>query len=449
MEGVWLMSDGPSLSESLLARIARRALTCGVVGLGYVGLPLAAVLAQAGFAVVGFDADPQKVAAIREGRSYIPDVPSSALGRLVEQGALRADCAFDSIADCDFVAICVPTPLDAHGDPDISCIEGAARSVGEYLAPGTMVVLESTTYPGTTQDIVLPLLQQTSGLWAGRDFYVGFSPERVDPGNERYTTANTPKVVGATDPDGLACIAAVYEAALGAPVVRVSSPAVAEMEKILENAYRSVNIALVNELAMLCDRMGISVWEVVASARTKPYGFSAFYPGPGPGGHCIPLDPCYLSWKAREYGFSTSLIDCAVRVNGAMPRYCVDRAARLLNAQAKPVNGSHVLLLGVAYKPNVSDCRESPALRIAELLKASGAEVSYYDPYVSGCTVAGEWWRGLQELTPEVLAQADLVMVTCAHAAVDYALVQRHARAILDTVNAMANLPDRSAIEVL
>lgn len=443
------MVDDISSRADLLSRIAKRNLVCGVVGLGYVGLPLAVVLAQAGYTVVGVDAQSSKVLSVNEGHSYIPDISSELLMSLVALGALRASDTYEVLKSCDFIAICVPTPLDAHRNPDLSCIEEAARGIGRHLKPGAMVVLESTTYPGTTQDILCPLLEQVSGLRGGRDFYLGFSPERVDPGNARFTTENTPKVVGAIDEESLACIAAVYETALGAPVVRVSSPAVAEMEKILENAYRNVNIALVNELAMLCERMGISIWEVVAAARTKPYGFEAFYPGPGPGGHCIPLDPAYLSWKAREYGFTTSLLDNAMRVNDSMPRYCVDRAARVLNTQGKPLSGSRVLLLGVAYKPQVSDCRESPALRIAELLERAGAQVSYYDPFVPTCVIGESKRSGLEGLTPQAVADADLVMITCAHTAVDYALVKQHAKAILDTVNAMEAVVDRSAIEVL
>ena len=420
-----------------------------MVGLGYVGLPLAVTLARAGYTVVGVDVQHSKVASVNAGCSYIPDISSECLSPLVAQGVLWASDTYEALEPCDFIAVCVPTPLDAHRDPDLSCIEEAIRGIGRHLKPGAMVVLESTTYPGTTQDIVQPLLEQASGLRGGHDFYLGFSPERVDPGNAFFTTENTPKVVGAIDDESLTRIAAVYEAALGGSVVRVSSPAVAEMEKILENAYRSVNIALVNELAMLCDRMGINIWEVIAAARTKPYGFEAFYPGPGPGGHCIPLDPAYLSWKAREYGFTTSLLDNAIRVNDGMPRYCVDRAVRVLNTRGKPLSGSRVLLLGVAYKPQVSDCRESPALRIAELLERAGARVSYYDPFVPTCVIGGSERSGLEELTSRAVSDADLVMITCAHTAVDYALVQQYAQAILDTVNAMGAVADRFAIEVL
>lgn len=312
-----------------------------------------------------------------------------------------------------------------------------------------MVVLESTTYPGTTEELIRPILEEGSGLMCGEGFYLGFSPERVDPGNLVYKTKNTPKVVGAIGDDALECIAAVYEAVLEGGVTRVSSPAVAEMEKILENTYRNVNIGLVNELAMLCDRMGVDVWEVIDAAKTKPYGFTAFYPGPGLGGHCIPLDPYYLSWKAREYGFHTSMIEASMMVNDRMPEYCVDRAARVLNDHEKALKGADVLVLGVAYKQDIDDYRESPALRVIECLEERGANVRYYDPWVPSYCYKGEAKDSIPELTPEAVSAADLVMVTCMHTNVDYDLVQRHAKAIFDTKNAMKNVAVRDNIEVL
>ena len=312
-----------------------------------------------------------------------------------------------------------------------------------------MVVLESTTYPGTTEELIKPILEQGSGMKCEKGFYLGFSPERVDPGNLVYKTKNTPKVVGAVGEEALELISSVYEAVLEGGVTRVSSPAVAEMEKILENTYRNVNIGLVNEMAMLCDRMGIDVWEVIDAAGTKPYGFTAFYPGPGLGGHCIPLDPYYLSWKAREYGFHTSMIEASMTVNDGMPEWVASRAARMLNDRGKATKGAKVLVLGVAYKQDIDDCRESPALRVIERLEARGAEVSYYDPWVPRYRYKGEVRASIPELTAAVLEEADLVVVACAHTNVDYGLVQRHAKAVFDTKNAMKGVFPRENIEVL
>ncbi len=439
----------PSMKESLLRKIESREIVCGVVGLGYVGLPLAVEKAKAGFRTIGFDVQPEKVEMVNAGHNYIGDVVDSDLAVLVEAGAMSATTDFSFVKDVDFVAICVPTPLDEHQQPDISCVESSTRSVAQHLRPGTMVVLESTTYPGTTEELIKPLLEEGSGLKCGEDFYLGFSPERVDPGNLIYKTKNTPKVVGAIGDDAVEVIASMYEAVLEGGVTRVSSPAVAEMEKILENTYRNVNIGLVNELAMLCDRMGIDIWEVVDAAKTKPYGFTAFYPGPGLGGHCIPLDPYYLSWKAREYGFHTSMIESSMMVNDRMPEYCVDRAARVLNRHKKAMNGANVLVLGVAYKQDIDDCRESPALRVVEILEERGAKVSYFDPWVPEYRHNGSVRTGIPALTPEVVAEADLVMVTAAHTNVDYEMVQAHARAVFDTKNAMKSVAARDNIEVL
>ena len=310
--------------------ILSRTLVCGTVGLGYVGLPLAVEKAKAGFKTIGFDVQADKVDMVNRGENYIGDVVQEDLAALVEAGTLEATCDFSRVAECGFVAICVPTPLDAHQMPDTSYMEASAREIAPYIREGCMVVLESTTYPGTTEELILPILEEGSGLKCGEGFYLGFSPERVDPGNLVYKTKNTPKVVGAVGEEALELISAVYEAVLEGGVTRVSSPAVAEMEKILENTYRNVNIGLVNELCMLCDRMGIDVWEVIDAAKTKPYGFTAFYPGPGLGGHCIPLDPYYLSWKAREYGFHTSMIEASMTVNDGMPEWVASRAARIL-----------------------------------------------------------------------------------------------------------------------
>ena len=435
--------------ENIKDAISSRKLICGTVGLGYVGLPLAVEKAKAGFKTFGFDVQRAKVDKVNAGENYIGDVVQEDLAALVSDGMLEATTDFSRVSECDFVAICVPTPLDIHQQPDTSYMENSAKEIAPYLKKGVMVVLESTTYPGTTEDLIRPILEEGSGLICGEDFYLGFSPERVDPGNLIYKTKNTPKVVGAIGDEALDLIATVYEAVLEGGVTRVSSPRVAEMEKILENTYRNVNIGLVNELAQLCDRMDIDIWEVIAAAKTKPYGFTAFYPGPGLGGHCIPLDPYYLSWKAREYGFHTSMIEASMMVNDRMPEYCTERAERVLNEHRQAMNGAKVLVLGVAYKQDIDDCRESPALRVIECLEARGAEVSYYDPWVASYRFKGQTHRSIPELTPEILEGADLVMVTCAHTNVDYDMVQRHAKTVFDTKNAMKGVKSRNNIEVL
>lgn len=437
------------MKAELLKKIQEKTIRVGVVGLGYVGLPLAVEKAKAGFETIGFDVQPHKVDMVNAGHNYIGDVVDSDLAELVKAGKLRATTDFGFIKDVDFVAICVPTPLDAHQEPDISFVRDSSEAVAKYLKPETMVVLESTTYPGTTEELIKTILEKGSGLVCGKDFYLGFSPERVDPGNKEYHTKNTPKVVGGVGKDATEVIAAMYRAVLDGDVKEVSSPAVAEMEKILENTYRNINIGLVNELARLCDRMGISIWEVIDAAKTKPYGFQAFYPGPGLGGHCIPLDPYYLTWKAREYGFHTTLIENSMVINDSQPEYCVERAMHVLNGHKKAINGAKVLVLGVAYKQDIDDYRESPALRVIDELNKVGAEVSYFDPWVAECKHGGKVLHSIPALTPEVVQQADLVMVTCAHSNVDYAMVQQNAKAIFDTKNVMTNVTPRENIEVL
>ena len=327
------------MKQMLLDKIKNKQIEVGVVGLGYVGLPLAVEKAKAGFKTIGFDVQAEKVKLVNEGHNYIGDVVDADLKQIVEEGMLSATTDFSFVGEVDFVAICVPTPLDAYQQPDISYVRDSAKEVAKHLKKGTMVVLESTTYPGTTEELIRPILEKGSGLTCGEDFYLGFSPERVDPGNLIYKTKNTPKVVGAIGRDATEVISAMYRAVLDGDVYEVSSPAIAEMEKILENTYRNINIGLVNELAMLCERMGINIWEVVDAAKTKPYGFQAFYPGPGLGGHCIPLDPYYLSWKAREYGFHTSMIESSMMINDRMPEYCVDRAAKILNRDPHSESG--------------------------------------------------------------------------------------------------------------
>lgn len=437
------------MKEELLSRIAGKQIVVGVVGLGYVGLPLAVEKAKAGFKTIGFDVQADKVKMVNEGHNYIGDVVDAELAQLVADGMLSATTDFSFVKDVDFIAICVPTPLDAHQQPDISYVESSAKAIAEHLSPNTMVVLESTTYPGTTEELIRPLLEKGSGLTCGKDFYLGFSPERVDPGNLIYKTKNTPKVVGAIGEDAREVIAAVYGAVLGDKVHTVSSPAVAEMTKILENTYRNINIGLINELAILCNRMNINLWEVIEAAKTKPFGFTPFYPGPGLGGHCIPLDPYYLTWKAREYGFHTSMIEASMMVNDRMPEYTVERCGKILNRHDKSLKGARVLVLGIAYKQDIDDYRESPALRVIEELEKTGAVVSFYDPYIPQYKRQGKMKKGEPVLTAALLQQTDLVVVTAAHTNVDYDFVQQYARAIFDTKNVMTQVKERTNIEVL
>lgn len=442
-------TKGIKMKKELLDKIAKKEIVVGVVGLGYVGLPLAVEKSKAGFRTIGFDIQKEKVDMVNAGHNYIGDVVDSDLEKLVREERLKATSDFSFVKDVDFIAICVPTPLDKHQQPDISYVRSSTEAISKYLKPNTMVVLESTTYPGTTEELIKPILENGSGLKCGEDFYLGFSPERVDPGNLIYKTKNTPKVVGGVGKDATEVIAAMYRAVLEGDVFEVSSPAVAEMEKILENTYRNINIGLINELTMLCNEMGISMWEVIEAAKSKPYGFQAFYPGPGLGGHCIPLDPYYLSWKAREYGFHTSMIESSMMINDRMPEYCVERASKILNRYKKAMNGAKVLVLGVAYKQDIDDYRESPALRVIEELQKENACVDYYDPWISEYKYKGKKYQGIKEFTPEIVAGYDLVMVTAAHTNVDYEMVQKNAKAIFDTKNVMKHIENRDNIEVL
>lgn len=437
------------MKTKLVQKIVNRDIVVGVAGLGYVGLPLAVEKAKAGFKTIGFDVQEEKVNLVNEGHNYIGDVVDSDLKKLVEAGMLSATTDFSFVKDVDFIAICVPTPLDKHQQPDISYVKNSTIEIAKYMTKGTMVVLESTTYPGTTEELIKPLLEEGSGLKCGEDFYLGFSPERVDPGNKQFKTKNTPKVVGAIGKDATETISAMYRAVLEGDVYEVSSPAVAEMEKILENTYRNINIGLVNELAILCDKMGISLWEVIDAAKTKPYGFQAFYPGPGLGGHCIPLDPYYLSWKAREFGFHTSMIESSMMINDKMPEYCVERAMRILNAHKKALNGAKVLVLGVAYKQDIDDYRESPAIPVIDILKENGADVEFFDPYISSFKENGIVMEGIPSIDGDIIAQYDLVMITCGHTNVDYDMIQKNAKAIFDTKNVMQGIANRENIEVL
>lgn len=432
----------------LIEKILNKTAILGVIGLGYVGLPLAVEKAKSGYKTIGFDVQETKVTLVNDGKNYIGDVISEDLAAIVASGFLSASSDFSQVAKADCVCICVPTPLDAHQQPDISYIKTSTESIVPYMHKDMLIVLESTTYPGTTEELIKPILER-SGLLCGEDFYLAFSPERVDPGNLLYKTKNTPKVVGGVTKKCTEIAAALYENILQAPIHRVSSPAVAEMEKILENTYRNVNIGLVNELSMLCDKMNINFWEVIEAAKTKPYGFQAFYPGPGLGGHCIPLDPYYLSWKAREYGFHTSMIEASMMINDRMPEYCVERAGRILNRFQKAFHGAKVLVLGIAYKQDIDDYRESPALRVITQLKRMDTQVKYFDPYVLEYQEHGTLIKGEHTLTPELISESDLVLITTAHSNIDYELIQQHAVFILDTKNAMKHVKERKNIELL
>lgn len=416
---------------SLKTKIEQKTARVGIIGIGYVGLPLAVETARAGYDVTGFDVQAKKVDWLNAGHNYIGDVVDSDLAGLVRDGRLRGTTDYSALAGCDCVSICVPTPLDVYQQPDISYVRASAESVAQYAHPGMLVILESTTYPGTTEEIIQPLLE-AKGLKVGEDIFLAFSPERVDPGNKEYKTKNTPKVVGGVTLQCTELAALLYGQVLAGGICKVSSPKVAEMEKILENTFRNINIALANEMAILCERMGIPVWEVIDAAKTKPYGFMAFYPGPGLGGHCIPLDPFYLTWKAREYNYHTRLIEIAGEINNGMPEYIIGRLSRILNRRKKPLNGSRVLLLGVAYKPDIDDIRESPVLKLIELLGHEGAAVSYNDPFVPCVAVGGQNFVS-QPLTAETLAAADAVVIATNHSAYDPAFIAAHARAVFDT----------------
>jgi UDP-N-acetyl-D-glucosamine dehydrogenase len=414
-------------------------MSVGIIGLGYVGLPLAVGFAEAGQPVIAVDIDDAKVAMIRSGESYVEDIRSDRLRAVLDQ--IEADTDFGVLSRADAILICVPTPLSANREPDLGPLIGATRSLAEVLQPGQLVVLESTTYPGTTREQVLPLLE-AGGLKAGQDFNLAFSPERVDPGRTDYTLRTTPKLVGGITPECTERATALYETVCD-QVVRLSSPEAAEMAKLLENIFRSVNIALVNELAILADRMGLDIWEVVDAAATKPYGFMRFEPGPGMGGHCLPVDPFYLTWRAREFHMSTEFIELAGKVNQQMPYYCVERIERALNDVAKPVKGSRIAVLGVSYKGGVGDTRESPALRIMELLSQRGAVLSYHDPFVSALPELG-----LQSSPLGHTASADAVVLVTAHPQVDHGAVVESSRLFVDLRGATRRLQARDVVRL-
>ncbi|MEO7189509.1 MAG: nucleotide sugar dehydrogenase [Vicinamibacterales bacterium] len=427
-----------ALADALHEKLSSRTARVGVIGLGYVGLPLAVEFARAGFHTTGIELDPRKVAAINAGTSYIQDVVSSDVAEFQAAGRLSATIDVSVVASLDTINICVPTPLRKTKDPDLSYVVAAVEGIAEHLRPGQLVVLESTTYPGTTDEVVRPILERR-GFRAGHDFFLAFSPERVDPGNPHWHTRNVPKVVGGTTPACTALAAALYRASVDT-VVEVSTPKVAEMVKLLENTFRAVNIGLVNELALMCDRLGINVWEVVDAAATKPFGFMPFYPGPGLGGHCIPIDPFYLSWKVKEVGFEARFIELAGHVNGAMPRHVVEKVADALNTMAKSVRGSNVLVLGVSYKRDIDDFRESPAIDVMTELVHKGANVTYHDPFVPEIP-AKDWPIGQTissvPLTDRALDSADCVVILTDHRAFDIPHVVAHARLVVDTRNAV------------
>ncbi len=427
--------------QELLRKIQARDAVCGVIGLGYVGLPLARRFSEAGFRVLGFDVDAKKVEALAAGKSYIRHIPAEWIAQGIARKTFTPTADFARLAEADVILICVPTPLTATRDPDLSYVLSTGEAVAKTLRKRQLVVLESTTYPGTTSGDLLPILAR-AGLQEGQDFFLAYSPEREDPGHPEHTLGNIPKIIGGCSPAAADLAAALY-APIVPKVVRVSSCEVAEAAKVLENIYRSVNIALVNELKILFDRMGIDVWEVIEAAATKPFGFKPFYPGPGLGGHCIPIDPFYLSWKARQYETPTRFIELAGEVNAGMPHYVVERLAHALNARGKPLKGSRVLLLGIAYKENVDDLRESPALKLAELLAHGGAEVAYHDPFIpQGRSTRHGFSMDSTPLTEEALRRADAVLIVTAHSCVDYAWVVQHAPLVVDTRNATRDVKE-------
>ena len=421
--------------DSFLEKIERRSLTAGIVGLGYVGLPLTRLFTSQGFRVLGFDIDAKKTEMLMAGESYIRHIPSSEVAEMRRDDRLLATTDFASICQADTLSICVPTPLDKFRQPDLTAIRETAEALTPHLRPGQLVILESTTYPGTTTEVVLPILRR-SGLKLGEELFVGYSPEREDPANPHFTARTIPKVVGANDPTSRRALESFYKACFD-QIVPVSSCEAAEMAKILENIYRCVNIALVNEMKLLCQRMGLNIWEIVDAAKTKPFGFQAFYPGPGLGGHCIPIDPFYLSWKTKQAGIEARFIELAGYINGQMPHFVVDKIQNALNDAGKPVKGSHIHILGVAYKKDIEDLRESPALDIMLLLKRRGARLTYSDPYVPHLQLDGDELQA----QPEALAgEADCAVIITDHSSFDYPRIAAQARLIVDTRNALKDV---------
>jgi UDP-N-acetyl-D-glucosamine dehydrogenase len=427
-----------TIQQSLKNQLEERSSRIAVLGLGYVGLPLAVIFAETGFSVTGIDTAEDKVDSIMRGESHIQDVSSEQVARLVSSGKLNATTEFSVLQDIEAVSICVPTPLRKTGDPDLSFIMDATEDLAKYIHPGMIVVLESTTYPGTTREILLPKFEEASGLIAGEDFFLAFSPERVDPGRKDWTTLNTPKIIGGITSTCSEVAATWYSQALRT-VIQVSSSEVAEMVKLLENTFRMINIGLVNEMAMMCDRLGVDVWEVIDAAATKPFGFMKFTPGPGLGGHCIPIDPLYLSWKLRTLNYTARFIELASEINTSMPIYVVAKIQDALNEQRKPLKGSHVLVLGAAYKPDIADLRESPALDVIGLLENKGAQVSYHDPYITRLQ-HDDWEKTSVPNLSETLRDVDCVVIITNHSNYDYAAILQEAKLIVDTRNAIGDI---------
>jgi len=433
-----MKKSGNLYKRQLLTKIKNKTAVLGVIGLGYVGLPLAVEKAKAGYKTIGFDMQEKKVHMVNKGQNYIKDIIDSDLKEMLDKGLLHATTDYSFVKDVDTICICVPTPLDIYQQPDLSYVKSSTENIAKYLHPGMLIVLESTTYPGTTEELVKPILEKESGLKCGQDFFLAFSPERIDPGNPWYKMRNTPKIVGGVTPDCTEVASCLYSNIIQGKVYTVSSPKVAEMEKVYENIFRYTNIALANEMSILCHKMGIDFWEVIEAAKTKPYGFMPFYPGPGIGGHCIPLDPFYLTWKAREYNYHTRLIELAGEINKYMPEYVVERIVKILSRKyKKSLNGAKILLLGVAYKKDIDDLRESPALEIIKKLEQEGAIVSYYDPYIPKFINNGKEYKSLKELTVREIKEKDIIIITTAHSKVDYDMVAKNAKAIFDTRNAI------------
>ncbi|MEW4453858.1 nucleotide sugar dehydrogenase [Bremerella sp. JC817] len=442
-----MVQNVPPSFETLRQKLEDQTAIVGVIGMGYVGLPLVKTFADCGYRCLGFDTDPAKVEKLTRGESYIKHIAGEWIATNVKMGRFSATTDTVRMAEADVLLICVPTPLDSSRDPDLKYVERTAEAIAQSLRPGQLVVLESTTYPSTTKDIVLPILEKSS-LKPGIDFFVAYSPEREDPGNPKFTAANIPKVIGGLEEYSLQLACQLYQKAI-VEIIPVSSLEVAEACKILENTYRAVNIAMVNELKVLFDRMNLDLWEVIEAAKTKPFGFQAFYPGPGLGGHCIPIDPFYLSWLARKEGMPTRFIELAGEINTSMPQFVVQKLMLALNEQEKAIRGSNILMLGVAYKPNVDDPRESPAFAIMELLEPLGANISYNDPYIPQLPSMRSFEFSKKqsvELSPETLAAADVVLIVTNHNDYDWEFIAKHSKLIVDTRNALVNIADRSNI---
>lgn len=427
------------LAEQLIEKLNNRTAVIGVVGLGYVGLPLAVEKAKAGYRVIGFDVQLERVNQVNDGINYIGDVVDEELQDIVKNNKLQATDDYTLIEEVDAVAICVPTPLDIYKQPNTAYVESSATDISKHMHKGMLVVLESTTYPGTTEEILKTTLEE-SGFKCGEDFFLAYSPERVDPGNKEFKTKNTPKVVGGMTDNCTKVAATMYRNVLEGDIHEVSTPAVAEMEKILENTFRNINIGLANEMAILCNKMGIDVWEVIDAAATKPYGFMPFYPGPGLGGHCIPIDPWYLTWKAREYNYHTKLIETAGEINNDMPDYIVKRISEILNKDKKALNGSNILVLGVAYKKDIDDYRESPVLPILERLDVAGANWTVADPYVKEFKYKNTIKQPIDKVTVEMLVDADIVVIATNHSEFDYESILEYSKSLFDTRNSYNNL---------